>query len=135
MLSKDKNLNKQKDDNINLNMIKGNKIPLIVVMIMIVGIISSEITLPALLFIGIISGIICYSSEFSETLVVTLLSFIIGTIITFIISLIIMYYTMGGLYAIATIQYSLIYILVYIIVGCIGCGLGFYVREEIMGKN
>lgn len=66
-----------------------------------------------------------------ETLLNSFIAFIIGSIIAFIVSLITVYYTYGGLYAIAVVQYSLISIITYIIIGCIGSYIGYYVSEEL----
>lgn len=91
---------------------------------------NTSFILPSLLFIGILSGIM-KNNSMNETLITTLIAFIIGSIFAFIISLITVYYTYGGLYAIAVVQYSVFNILIYIIIGCIGGALGYYVSDEI----
>ncbi|OED30603.1 hypothetical protein NL43_01260 [Methanosphaera sp. WGK6] len=67
----------------------------------------------------------------TESILTALIAFIIGSIIAFVISLITVYYTYGGLYAIAVIQYSLFSIIIYTIVGCIGDVIGHYILSEL----
>jgi hypothetical protein len=67
----------------------------------------------------------------NETIITSLLAFGLGSILTMIVSLINVYYSEGGLYAIAVIQYSWIYIIFYTFIGCVGSAIGYYLREEI----
>lgn len=121
------------DVNIDLkNVFRGNTLLLTIVMIVPTSLYSGDATIimPTILFIGILSGIL-KNSNMNETLVSTLISFLIGSVITFLISLIVVYYTEGGFYAIALIQYSLINIIIFTLIGCIGGALGYHVKEEI----
>lgn len=91
---------------------------------------DATIILPTIFFIGIISGII-KNANMDDTLLSTFLAFLIGSIISFIISLIVVYYSEGGFYAVALIQYSLISIIIFTLIGCIGGALGYHVQNEI----
>ncbi|WP_455645224.1 hypothetical protein [Methanosphaera sp.] len=91
---------------------------------------DTTIILPILLFIGIITGIM-KKNPLNESILTALIAFVIGSIIAFIISLITIYYTYGGLYAIAVMQYSLFSIILYTIVGCIGDVIGYYIFTEL----
>jgi hypothetical protein len=114
------------------NMLKGKSIALTILMIIACSLLTNDnsFIIPTILFIGIISGIILHVN-IKETLLNSFIAFIIGSIIAFIVSLITVYYTYGGLYAIAVVQYSLISIITYIIIGCIGSYIGYYVSEEL----
>ena len=106
------------------NMLKGKSIALTILMIIACSLLTNDnsFIIPTILFIGIISGIMLHVN-IKETL--------LNSIIAFIVSLITVYYTYGGLYAIAVVQYSLISIITYIIIGCIGSYIGYYVSEEL----
>lgn len=91
---------------------------------------DATIILPTIFFIGIISGII-KNTNMEDTLISTFTAFLIGSILTFIISLIIVYYSEGGFYAIALIQYSLINIIIFTLIGCIGGAIGHHIINEI----
>ncbi|MDD6286099.1 hypothetical protein OTK55_01665 [Methanosphaera sp. Vir-13MRS] len=114
------------------NMLKGKSIALTILMIIACSLLTNDnsFIIPTILFIGIISGIMLHVN-IKETLLNSFIAFIIGSIIAFIVSLITVYYTYGGLYAIAVVQYSLISIITYIIIGCIGSYIGYYVSEEL----
>ena len=114
------------------NMLKGKSIALTILMIIACSLLTNDnsFIIPTILFIGIISGIMLHIN-IKETLLNSFIAFIIGSIIAFIVSLITVYYTYGGLYAIAVVQYSLISIITYIIIGCIGSYIGYYVSEEL----
>ena len=121
------------NDNINMkNIFKGKAIPLTILMILACSLLTGDSTLiiPSLLFIGIIVGIM-KKGTLNEVLITGLVGFLIGSIIAIIVSLITVYYTEGGLYAIAVIQYSWFYIIFYTFIGCVGSALGYYVRDEI----
>ncbi|MGI6564267.1 hypothetical protein [Methanosphaera sp.] len=113
-------------------MLKGKSIALTILMIIACSLLTNDnsFIIPTILFIGIISGIMLHVN-IKETLLNSFIAFIIGSIIAFIVSLITVYYTYGGLYAIAVVQYSLISIITYIIIGCIGSYIGYYVSEEL----
>ncbi len=124
-------------DNINFKEIfKGKPLALTILMIMACSLLTgdSTIILPSLLFIGIFVGLM-NKNTMNENLIRAFVAFITGSIIAFIISLISVYYTEGGLFAIALIQYSLVYIIIYTIIGCIGSALGYYVRNEIDNRG
>ena len=91
---------------------------------------DSTLILPILLFVGIICGIIKKDSM-KNILITSFIAFTIGYVLSFIISLINIFYTEGGFYAIAVMQYSLFYIIIYILVGCLGSSLGYHVIDEI----
>ena len=114
------------------NMLKGKSIALTILMIIACSLLTNDnsFIIPTILFIGIISGIMLHVN-IKETLLNSFIAFIIGSIIAFIVSLITVYYTYGGLYAIAVVQYSLISLITYIIIGCIGSYIGYYVSEEL----
>lgn len=114
------------------NMLKGKSIALTILMIIACSLLTNDnsFIIPTILFIGIISGIMLHVN-IKETLLNSFIAFIIGSIIAFIVSLITVYYTYGGLYAIAVVQYTLISIITYIIIGCIGSYIGYYVSEEL----
>lgn len=114
------------------NMLNGKSIALTILMIIACSLLTNDnsFIIPTILFIGIISGIMLHVN-IKETLLNSFIAFIIGSIIAFIVSLITVYYTYGGLYAIAVVQYSLISIITYIIIGCIGSYIGYYVSEEL----
>lgn len=125
------------NDNISIkNIIQGKTIPLTILMILACSLLTGDTTLiiPSLLFIGIFVGVM-KKATMNEVLLTALIGFIIGSIIAFIVSLVTVYYTEGGLYAIAVIQYSVFYIVFYVIVGCIGSALGYHVREEIDNRG
>ena len=71
------------------------------------------------------------NAPMNETVLTSIISFIIGSILAFIVSLITIYYTEGGLFAIALIQYSSIYIIYYVFIGVIGSMLGFHIKNEL----
>ena len=124
-------------DNINFKEIfKGKPLALTILMIMACSLLTgdSTIILPSLLFIGIFVGLM-NKNTMNENLIRAFVAFITGSLIAFIISLISVYYTEGGLFAIALIQYSLVYIIIYTIIGCIGSALGYYVRNEIDNRG
>lgn len=91
---------------------------------------DSTLILPLLLFVGIVCGIIKHDSM-TYTLITAFVAFMLGFILSFIISLISVYYIEGGLYAIALIQSSLVYLILYIFVGCLGSSLGFHIINEL----
>ena len=124
-------------DNINFKEIfKGKTLALTILMILACSLLTgdSTIILPSLLFIGIIVGLM-NKNTMNENLIKSFVAFITGSIIAFIISLISVYYTEGGLFAIALIHYSFVYIIIYTIIGCIGSALGYYVRNEIKNRG
>ncbi len=114
------------------NMLKGKSIALTILMIIACSLLTNDnsFIIPTILFIGIISGIMLHVN-IKETLLNSFIALIIGSLIAFIVSLITVYYTYGGLYAIAVMQYSFITIITYIIIGCIGSYIGYYVSEEL----
>ena len=114
------------------NIFKGNSLLLTIVMIVSTSLYSGDISiiLPTIFFIGIISGII-KNADMNETLLSTFIAFLIGSVISFIISLILVFYTEGGLYAIALIQYSLINVIFFTLIGCVGGALGYHIRGEL----
>ncbi|WP_292473674.1 hypothetical protein [Methanosphaera sp.] len=125
------------NDNINIkNIIKGKSIALIILMILACSLLTgdSSIIIPSILFIGIVGGII-KKGTMNEVLLSNFLAFVIGSILTMIVSLINVYYSEGGLYAIAVIQYSWIYIIFYTFIGCVGSAIGFYIKEEIDNRG
>lgn len=125
------------NDIINIkNILKGKTIPLTILMILACSLLTGDSTLiiPSLLFIGIFVGIM-KKSTINEVILTGFIGFLIGSIIAIIISLITVYYTEGGLYAIAVIQYSWFYIIFYTFIGCIGSALGYYVRDEIKNRG
>lgn len=125
------------NDNINIkDIIKGKSIALIILMILACSLLTgdSSIIIPSILFIGIVGGII-KKGTMNEVLLSNFLAFVIGSILTMIVSLINVYYSEGGLYAIAVIQYSWIYIIFYTFIGCVGSAIGFYIKEEIDNRG
>lgn len=121
------------NDNINIkNILKGKSIALTILMILACSLLTGDTLLivPSILFIGILLGIM-KKVTMNETIITSLLAFGLGSIITMIVSLINVYYSEGGLYAIAVIQYSWIYIIFYTFIGCVGSAIGYYLREEI----
>lgn len=125
------------DDNINIkNIVKGKSIALIILMILACSLLTgdSSIIVPSILFIGILSGIM-KKGTMNEVLLSSFLAFIIGSVLTMIVSLINVYYSEGGLYAIAVIQYAWIYIIFYTFIGCVGSAIGFYIKEEIDNRG
>lgn len=125
------------NDNINIkNIIKGKSIALIILMILACSLLTGDtsIIIPSILFIGILGGII-KKGTMNEVLLSNFLAFVIGSILTMIVSLINVYYSEGGLYAIAVIQYSWIYIIFYTFIGCVGSAIGFYIKEEIDNRG
>lgn len=125
------------NDNINIkNIIKGKSIALIILMILACSLLTGDtsIIIPSILFIGIVGGII-KKGTMNEVLLSNFLAFVIGSILTMIVSLINIYYSEGGLYAIAVIQYSWIYIIFYTFIGCVGSAIGFYIKEEIDNRG
>ncbi|MEE1116728.1 MAG: hypothetical protein VZR33_00880 [Methanosphaera sp.] len=125
------------NDNINIkNIIKGKSIALIILMILACSLLTGDtsIIIPSILFIGIVGGII-KKGTMNEVLLSNFLAFVIGSILTMIVSLINVYYSEGGLYAIAVIQYSWIYIIFYTFIGCVGSAIGFYIKEEIDNRG
>lgn len=101
-------------------------------MILATTLLGSDSTwiLPLLLFVGIICGIM-KNDSMKNILITAFIAFTTGSVLSFIISLINIFYTEGGLYAIAVMQYSLIYIIIYILVGCLGSSLGYHVIYEL----
>lgn len=101
-------------------------------MILAISILTGDISLiiPSMLFIGILLGLM-KKVTMNELLVCSIIAFVIGSIIAMIVSLINVYYSEGGLYAIAVIQYSWIYIAYYTFIGTVGSAIGYYLREEI----
>ncbi len=97
-----------------------------------VTILSSDVAeiVSLVMIMGVISGIIL-NTNMESSLVNTFISTLLGSVVSFIISTITVYYSLGGMYAIETIQASLIYILIYIIVGTIGGAIGYYFAGEI----
>lgn len=95
---------------------------------------DTSIIIPSILFIGIVGGII-KKGTMNEVLLSNFLAFVIGSILTMIVSLINVYYSEGGLYAIAVIQYSWVYIIFYTFIGCVGSAIGFYIKEEIDNRG
>lgn len=93
-----------------------------------------SIIIPSLLFIGILSGIM-NKNTLNESILTTLIAFIIGSIISLILSIITVYYDEGALYAIAIISYALFNIIYFTFIGCIGSSLGYYIKEEIKGET
>lgn len=125
------------NDNINIkNIIKGKSIALIILMILACSLLTGDtsIIIPSILFIGIVGGIM-KKGTINEVLLSNFLAFVIGSILTMIVSLINVYYSEGGLYAIAVIQYSWIYIIFYTFIGCVGSAIGFYIKEEIDNRG
>ena len=125
------------NDNINIkNIIKGKSIALIILMILACSLLTGDtsIIIPSILFIGIVGGII-KKGTMNEVLLSNFLAFVIGSILTMIVSLINVYYSEGGLYAIAVIQYSWVYIIFYTFIGCVGSAIGFYIKEEIDNRG
>lgn len=121
------------DVNINIkDVFKGNSILLTIVMMIPTSLYSGDATiiLPTIFFIGIISGVI-KNADMTDTLLSSFIAFLVGSIITFIISLIVVYYTEGGFYAIALIQYSLINIIIFTLLGCVGGALGYHIKDEL----
>jgi hypothetical protein len=105
-------------------------------MVVISSIVTGDtlIVIPSLLFIGILSGLM-NENEINKTILLNIIAFIIGSAISIIISLVTIYYSEGGLFAIAVIQYSWIYILFYTFIGTVGSAIGFYVRDEIKNRG
>lgn len=125
------------NDNIKIRTIfEGKTIALTVLMILACSLLTGDTALiiPSLLFIGIFVGIMKKASM-NEVLLTALVGFMIGSILSFIISLITVYYTEGGLYAVAVIQYSWIYIIFYTFVGCVGSALGYHLLDEIKKRG
>ncbi len=125
------------NDTINFkNIIKGKSIALIILMILACSLLTGDSTLivPSMLFIGMILGIM-KKATMNEVIISGFISFVIGSFITMIVSLINVYYSEGGLYAIAVIQYSWIYIIFYTFIGCVGSAIGYYLREEIENRG
>ncbi|MBE6486224.1 MAG: hypothetical protein E7Z85_05235 [Methanosphaera stadtmanae] len=121
------------NDNINIkNILKGKSIALTILMILACSLLTGDTALivPSILFIGILLGIM-KKVTINETIISSILAFGLGSILTMIVSLINVYYSEGGLYAIAVIQYSWIYIIFYTFIGCVGSAIGYYLREEI----
>ncbi|MBQ6218441.1 MAG: hypothetical protein IJJ47_01800 [Methanosphaera sp.] len=118
------------------NIIRGKTIPLTILMILACSLLSADMTviIPSLFFIGIIMGIM-KNAPMNETVLTSIISFIIGSILAFIVSLITIYYTEGGLFAIALIQYSSIYIIYYVFIGVIGSMLGFHIKNELKSSR
>ena len=115
------------------NIFSGKTIPLTILMIIATSTLldqDSTLILPLLLFVGIVCGIIKHDSM-TYTLITAFVAFMLGFILSFIISLICVYYIEGGLYAIALIQSSLVYLILYIFVGCLGSSLGFHIINEL----
>lgn len=115
------------------NIFSGKTIPLTILMIIATSTLldqDSTLILPLLLFVGIVCGIIKHDSM-TYTLITAFVAFTLGFILSFIISLISVYYIEGGLYAIALIQSSLVYLILYIFVGCLGSSLGFHIINEL----
>ena len=115
------------------NIFSGKNIPLTILMIIATSTLldqDSTLILPLLLFVGIVCGIIKHDSM-TYTLITAFVAFMLGFILSFIISLISVYYIEGGLYAIALIQSSLVYLILYIFVGCLGSSLGFHIINEL----
>jgi len=121
------------NDNIIIkNILKGKSIALTILMILACSLLTGDTALivPSILFIGILLGIM-KKVTINETIISSILAFGLGSILTMIVSLINVYYSEGGLYAIAVIQYSWIYIIFYTFIGCVGSAIGYYLREEI----
>lgn len=115
------------------NIFSGKTIPLTILMIIATSTLldqDSTLILPLLLFVGIVCGIIKHDSM-TYNLITAFVAFMLGFILSFIISLISVYYIEGGLYAIALIQSSLVYLILYIFVGCLGSSLGFHIINEL----
>ena len=125
------------NDNININnIIKGKSIALTVLMILACALLTgdSALIIPSMLFIGILLGIM-KKVTMNEVLLSSTIAFVIGSILTMIVSLINVYYSEGGLYAIAVIQYAWFYIIFYTFIGCVGSAIGYYLREEIDNRG
>ncbi len=105
-------------------------------MILACSILTGDIALiiPSMLFIGILLGIM-KKVTMNELLVCSILTFVIASLLAMIVSLINVYYSEGGLYAIAIIQYSWIYIMYYTFIGTVGSAIGYYLREEIENRG
>ena len=125
------------DDNINIkNIIRGKSIALIVLMILACSLLTgdSALIIPSILFIGILCGMM-KRDTMNEVLLRSILTFVIASVLTMIVSLINVYYSEGGLYAIAVLQYSWIYIIYYSFMGSVGSAIGYYLREEIENRG
>ena len=110
------------------NIFSGKTIPLTILMIIATSTLLDQDS--TLIFVGIVCGIIKHDSM-TYTLITAFVAFMLGFILSFIISLISVYYIEGGLYAIALIQSSLVYLILYIFVGCLGSSLGFHIINEL----
>ena len=91
------------DDNINMkNIIRGKSIALIILMILACSLLTGDAALiiPSILFIGILCGMM-KKDTMNEVLLRSIITFVVASVLTMIVSLINVYYSEGGLYAIA----------------------------------
>ena len=96
------------------NIFSGKTIPLTILMIIATSTLldqDSTLILPLLLFVGIVCGIIKHDSM-PYTLITAFVAFMLGFILSFI-------------------QSSLVYLILYIFVGCLGSSLGFHIINEL----
>lgn len=116
--------------------IKGKSIALVILMILACSLLTGDIALiiPSMLFIGILLGMM-KKVTMNELIVCSIIAFVAGSLIAMIFSLINVYYSEGGLYAIAVIQYAWVYILYYTFIGSVGSAIGYYLREEIENRG
>lgn len=114
------------------NVTTGKAVPLGAIIIIITYLVSgaSSTILPFVFLTGILVGIM-KNEDMKEAAIAGLLSSLIGTVITTIISLAMMYIYYGSTYLMYILQSSILFIVLYIIVGSIGGVLGYFVYQEI----
>ena len=105
-------------------------------MILACSLLTEDISLiiPSMLFIGILL-VIMKKVSMNELIVTSIIAFVLGSLIATIFSIISLYYTEGGLFAIAIIRYVWIYLIYYAFIGTVGSALGYYLREEIENRG
>ncbi len=108
---------------------KGRIIALTILMIIIFSVTPTNMVVnPFILFTGVITAIMMNDSM-KNTMILIIVTFILGALISSIIAIIYLSFIYGIIYAMNILPYYLINIISYVILGCIGGLIGYNINS------